>query len=97
MNEKNTLPYFYHVIDSNFEEYEKSGRNEDVYIDLKNNIAKAMLDTFRAEYGYDSDIFNHSARVFMKTINNCVKSYLKKAPHERTKMFHSYFFDILKS
>ena len=47
MNDKNTLAYFYDVIDSNFEEYEKSGLDSDVYIDLKNNIAKAMLDTFK--------------------------------------------------
>lgn len=96
MNEKNSLQYFYDVIDSNFEEYEKSKLNEDVYIDLKNNIAKAMLDTFKARYGEESAFYMHCSMVFMQTINDCIKSYLKLTPQQRTGEFHSYFFKVLK-
>ena len=96
MNDKNTLAYFYDVIDSNFEEYEKSGLDSDVYIDLKNNIAKAMLDTFKTRYGKDSVFYIHCSMVFMTTINDCIKGYLKKSLQERTGKFHSYFFKTLK-
>ncbi len=96
MKKENSLHDFYEVIDSNFEEYEKSGLDKDKYIDLKNNIAKSMLETFKSRYREESDIYMHCSMVFMKTINDCVNSYIKISPQDRTGKFHSYFFKIFK-
>lgn len=87
---------FYKVIDSEFDSYEKSGCDKEVYADLKNNIAKSMLITFKNVYGEDSEFYLHSSMVYMKTVNDCVRSYLKLSPQNRTGKFHSYFFSILK-
>lgn len=96
MSPEELLKKFYKLIDSNFEEYEASGYDAEILSDLRNNIANAMLKTFKTKYGEESNFYNHSVMVYMTTINDCLKSYIKIPVNERRKNFHSYFLSTLK-
>ena len=95
MSQEELLKKFYNVIDSNFEEYEASGYDEEILSDLRNNIANSMLKTFKTKYGEESDFYNHSVMVYMTTINDCLKSYIKIPRNKRLENFHSYFLSTL--
>lgn len=96
MADDKMLEHFYEVIDSNFADYEASGRDENVYTDMKNNIAKEMLFFFKAKYGEEGEYYRHCSVEYMRTINDCVNGYLQQSPQKRTNRFHSYFYPILK-
>lgn len=96
MADKNLYEEFYDVIDSNFKDYEESGYNDEIYIDLQNNIAKKMLEVFKKKYGEEHEIYLHCSMVYMKTINDCISGYKKKTSEERTGQFHTYFFSTLR-
>ncbi len=95
MAKSELLQQLYDTIDSEFAEYEASGFDENACIDLRSNIAKCMLKTFKSKYGEEHEVYMHSSMVYMTTINECLTSYIKKPVHARKESFHSYFLSTL--
>ena len=94
--EENLWDDFKEIIDLNFSEYEDSGYDEDVLCNLRNNIAKKMLDVYKAQYGKESEMYNNCTVGYMNSINDCLKSYKKIPFSDRKAKFSAYFFPILR-